>query len=151
MEVAVEDGGEFGDANFVAGLFAGFASSGDGGWFANIGPATGEGPAAILEFADEENTAILEGGDTHINFGGSIARLLGEEFLQTNGVLGRAIGHDFRRNGADLLVTLNIELIPAVGETALGDGLQAARPIEPWRNGHKNIFAVARSRNKSGR
>ena len=114
VEVAVENGGEFGDANLEAGFFAGFASSGDGGWLADIGPATREGPAAVLEFADEEDAAILESGDAHINLGRGIARLLGKKFLQTSGVLARAIGHDLRGDGADLLVALNIEFVLAI-------------------------------------
>ena len=53
VEVAVENGGEFSDANFIARFLAGFAGRGDRGRLANIRPTAGEGPAAILQFTDE--------------------------------------------------------------------------------------------------
>jgi threonine dehydratase len=53
MKVAVEDGGEFGDANFVAGFFKDFASGGNGRRLPDVSPTAGEGPAAVFEFADE--------------------------------------------------------------------------------------------------
>lgn len=78
VEITVEKRDEFGDADFVAGLFAGFAGGSEGGRLADIGPAAGKGPAAIFEFADEKDAVVLEGGDADINLGSSVTGLLGE-------------------------------------------------------------------------
>ena len=82
VKIAVKNGGEFGDADLVAGFFAHFAGGGDGGRFADIGPTAGECPATIFEFMDEENLVVFEGGDTCVDFGSSVARLLGEEIFE---------------------------------------------------------------------
>jgi len=143
MEVAVEDGGEFGDADFVAGFFAGFADGSHGGRLADVGPTTGESPAAVLEFAYEQDAAVLEYGDAHIRFGCGVTGLLGKEILQALRVFEScASGHHFRGDFADFLVTVDIEFVFAVGKTGLGDGLKAASPGKPLRNGHEVIFAA---------
>jgi len=132
VEVAVENSGEFGDADFVAGFFTGFADGSDGGRLADVGPPAGEGPAAVLEFAYEQDAAVLECRDTHIRFGCGVTGLLGKEILQVLGVFASCTcGHHFRGDFSDLLVAVDIEFVFAVGKTGLGDGLKAAGPSKP--------------------
>lgn len=76
--VAIEKGGKLGDADFIAGFFADFASSGDGGRLAHVGPAAGKSPAAVLKFADQEDAVVAKGSDADIDFGSSVAGLLSE-------------------------------------------------------------------------
>ena len=80
VEIAVEHGGEFGDADFVARFLTSFACGGDGRRLADIGPSAGKSPAAVFEFADEEDAAVLEYGDARVNFGSGVAGLLGKDF-----------------------------------------------------------------------
>ena len=46
---------------------------------------------------------------------------------------------------------MDIELVLAISEARLGDGLEASRPGEPLRNGHIDILAAGRARNKPER
>jgi hypothetical protein len=150
VEVTVEDSSEFGDADFVAGFLADFAGGGDGRRLANIGPTTGKSPAAIFEFADEEDASIPECGDADVYFGSGVTGLLGEKIGDRNGVgEGCASSHNFGGNVADFVVTVNIELILAVSEAGLRDGLEASRPGKPLKNGHRSILAVREAANKS--
>lgn len=142
LAVAIEKGNEFGEANFVAGFFADFASGGDGGRLANIGPAAGKSPAVVLEFANQEDAVVAKGSDANIDFGSGVAGLLGEEVL--NGRDGRkcsAGGHHFGGDVADFVVALDVEFVVAIGEAGLRNGLESARPGEPGRNGHGSIVA----------
>ena len=149
VEVAVKDGCEFADANLIAGLFAGFTDGSEGRGFTHIGPASGEGPATVLEFADEEDATILEGSDADIDFGSGVTGLPGEKFFQGIGSgKSRRSGQHFRGYGADLMVALDIEFVLTIGEAGLGDGLEASRPSEPLRNGHEGILAASAQRNK---
>jgi len=149
VQVAVEDGGEFGDVHFIAGFLAGFTRGGSGRRFTYIGPASWERPAAILEFTDEKDAAVFERGDANINFGSGVTGLLGEEIHQGVGTRkSRAGGHHFRGNFTDFAVALRIELVLTVGETGLGDGLEATRPSEPLRDGHASILAAKAGSNK---
>lgn len=143
LKVAIENGGKFGDADFVTGFFAGFASGRDGGRLADVGPAAGKRPVAVLKFAHEEDAAIVERGDADVDFGGGVAGLLGEESLNERGGGKRGAGaHHFGGDIADFAVAVNIEFILAVGETGLRDGLESARPGEPRRNRHGSIVAA---------
>lgn len=142
LQVAVEKRGKFGDAHFVAGFFADFASGGDGGRLADVGPAAGEGPAAVLEFANKEDAVLVEGRDAHVDFGSGVAGLMGEEVADGSEVLeGSAGGHHFGGDGANFFVALDVELVFAIGETGLRNGLEASRPGKPGRNGHGDIVA----------
>ena len=85
LQVAIEEGGELGDADLVAGFLLGFAGCGDGRRLADVGPTAGESPGAILDFADEENAAVAENGGADIDFGSGVASLLGEEVLEWGG------------------------------------------------------------------
>lgn len=149
VEVAIKDGSKFGDANFVAGFFAGFASGGDGGRFADVGPTAREGPAAILEFANEQDASIVESGDAHVDFGSSVAGLLGEDIGDADKI-GRADagGHHFRGNVADFVIPLNVKFVFAVGEPALRNSLEPAGPSQPFRSGHENILTAEAGGNK---
>jgi len=150
VEVAVKDGCEFADANLIAGFFAGFTDGSEGRRFTHIGPASGEGPATVLEFADEEDATILEGSDADIDFGSGVTGLLGKKFFQEIGTgKSRRSGQHFRGYGADLVVALDIEFVLTIGEAGLGDGLEASRPGEPLRNGHEGILAASAERNNS--
>jgi hypothetical protein len=70
LQVAVEKSGELGDAHIEAGLFADFAHGSDRRRFANIGPAAGEGPAAVFEFANEKDAVVAESGDARSRIAG---------------------------------------------------------------------------------
>jgi len=62
-----------------------------------------------------------------------------------DGLIGRkrgSAGHDFRGDGADLVIALGVKFIMAIGKTRLRDGLQAASPSEPLRIQHANILAA---------
>ena len=143
VQVAVKDGGEFGDANFVTGFFTDFAGGGDRRRVADIGPAAREGPAAVFDFTDEKEAIVLEGGDASVDFGSGVAELFGENFLESLRVgLRRAGGHHFGGDGADFVIAMNVEFIFAIGEAGLRDSLKAARPGEPLRNGHDDILAA---------
>ncbi len=143
VQIAVEEGDKLGDADVVAGFFAGFAGGGDGGRLTDIGPTAGEGPATVLEFPDKEDAAIPESGNANIDFGRGVTGLLGEEILKGSGTgESGASGHHLGGKVADLVVAVNIELVLAIGEPGLGDGLEAARPDEPLGNGHEAILAA---------
>ena len=86
VKIAVVDSSKFGDADVVARFFANFAGGGDGRRLTDIGPATGESPAAIFEFADEEDFSVLESSDARIDFGSGVAGLLGEKIFEGFGV-----------------------------------------------------------------
>lgn len=143
VEVAVIQGGELGDTHVVAGLFPGLTGGSGARRFTDVNPAAGEGPAAVLEFAHKKNAAVMKDSDANVDLGCGVASLLGEK--RGDGFIGRkrsAGGHDFRSNSADLLITLNVKLFVAKGQTGLGDGLKAARPGEPLRIRHINILAA---------
>jgi len=143
VKIAIKDGGELGDANLIAGFFAGFASGGDRWRLADIGPTAGEGPAAVFEFSDKKDAAVLEGGHSSINFWSGVTGLLGKEFFERFGVGKRGAGsHHFHCDAADFVIAVNIELVLAIGEAGLRDGLKAARPCEPLRNRHESILAA---------
>ena len=80
VEIAVEDGSEFGDADFVAGFLTSFPCGRDGRRLADIGPPAGKSPAAVFEFADEKDATVPEGGDARVNFRRGVAGLLGKDF-----------------------------------------------------------------------
>ena len=80
VEIAVENGSEFGDADFVAGFLTSLASSSYRRWLTDIGPSAGKSPAAVFQFTDEEDAAVLEYGDARVNFGSGVAGLLGKDF-----------------------------------------------------------------------
>lgn len=82
VEVTVEKGGEFADADFVAGFFASFPNGGNGGRLADICPATRECPTAVREFADQKNAFALESSDTNIDLGSGVTELPGEKLFQ---------------------------------------------------------------------
>jgi hypothetical protein len=150
VEVAIEESGKLGDADFVAGFFASFASCSDGRRLANIGPTPGQRPAAILKFADKENALIPKGSDANINFWRGITRLLGKKIVEeSGGGQSCASGHHFRGNTPDLVIALDIELVLAISETGLRDSLESARPCEPLWNGHRDILAASEAANKS--
>ena len=149
VEVAVVDGGEFGDADVVAGFFANFAGGGDGRRLTDIGPTAGKSPTAILKFTHEKDFVVLESGGTDIDFGSGVTGLLGEKIFQGFGAGSIGAGsHDFRSDGAGFVIALNIELVLAIGKARLRDGLQATRPGEPVGNGHRSILAVETVGNK---
>ena len=149
VEVAVENGGEFGNADIEAGFFASFAGSGNGGRFPDIGPTAWKGPATVLELADEKDASITEGSDADIDFGSGVAGLLGEEIADGSGSgKSGARGHHLRRNVPDFLVAVNVKFFLAIGETRLRDGLEAPGPGEPLGNGHSGILAARGSANK---
>jgi hypothetical protein len=142
VQVAVKDGGEFGDTHFVTGFFASFARRRVTGSFADVGPTAGEGPEAVLKFTNEENSALAEGGDSDIDFGSGVTGLLGEKVQDRSGAgEGSSGGTHLRGDFADFVVALNVELVLTIRETGLGDGLETARPSEPLRNGHGIILA----------
>ena len=142
MEVAVVKRRKLGDANVVAGLFSGFACGGEARRFTDIGPAAGEGPAAVVKFADEEYAAVVKDGRTDVNFRSGVARLPVEKCVdRLNGWERSARGHDLRGDRADLVIALDVKFILAIGEARLGDGLETARPVEPLRIVHENILA----------
>ena len=85
LEVAIEDGGEFCDADLVAGFLLSFAGRRNRGRLTDIGPAAGQSPGAILNFADEKDAAVAENGGADIDFGSGVASLLGEEVLEWGG------------------------------------------------------------------
>jgi hypothetical protein len=115
VEVAVENSGEFGDADVVAGFFAGFSGSSGAGRLAHVGPATGKGPKAILELADQENSVVAEGGDADIDFRGGVAGLLREEIVDGGGTREfRARGSHLGGDVADFVVALDIEFVLAI-------------------------------------
>jgi hypothetical protein len=151
VQIAIENRGEFCDANFVAGFFAKFADGGERGRFADIGPAAGKCPAAIVEFTNQQDAAVFECGDAHIDFGSGVTGLLGEDFLKRFRVGKSGTGgHHFRSDAANFVVALDIEFVFAIGEAGLRNGLQAARPCEPWRNRHGAILAARQAADKSG-
>jgi hypothetical protein len=151
VEIAVVDSSEFDDADLIAGFFANFAGGGDGREITDIGPATRKGPATILEFADEEDFTVVESGDTGIDFASGVTGLLGEKIFEGFGVgTIRAGSHHFRGHGADFVIALDVELVLAISEARLGDGLQAACPREPVGNGHRSILAVETAANFQG-
>jgi hypothetical protein len=142
VEVAVEDGSEFGDADFVARFFASFAGSGGGRRLADIGPTAGKRPATVLAFTNKKDAAILEGGNADIDFGRGVTGLLRKERGDWTGAgESRARGHHLSSYIADFLITVNVEFVLAIGKTRLGDGLEATRPGEPLGNGHIDILA----------
>ena len=150
VEVAVEESGKFGDADFVAGFFAGFADGRDGRRLADISPAPGEGPETVFEFAHKQDAAVLERSDANIDFRSGITGLLAEQIGNGSGIGKRVAGSCyFRGDVANLVITMNIKFVFAVGETTLRDGLKTARPSEPWRNGHGGILAASEAVNKS--
>ena len=117
MKIAIVDRGEFGDADVVAGFLASFAGGGDGRRLTHIGPATGESPAAIFDFADEEDFSVLESSDARIDFGSGVAGLLGEKIFEGFGIRTVGVGgHHFGGDGADFVIALDIELVPAISE-----------------------------------
>jgi len=143
LEVAVVKSRKLGDANVVAGLFPGFARGGDAGRFTGIGPAARECPGAVVDFADQENAAVAKNRSANVDFGSGITGLRGKE--RGDGLIGRkrgSAGHDFRGDGADLVIALGVKFIMAIGKTRLRDGLQAASPSEPLRIQHANILAA---------
>lgn len=75
VEVTIEDGGKLCDADFVSRFFASFAGGRDGRRLADVGPTAGESPAAVFEFADEEDLVVAKGGDANIDFGSGVAGL----------------------------------------------------------------------------
>ena len=79
LHVAVEQGRELGDLDFVAGFFADFASGGDRRRFAHISPAPGERPVAVGEFADEEDAVVTESRDADIDFRGGVTGFLSKK------------------------------------------------------------------------
>jgi hypothetical protein len=149
VKIAVEDRGEFGDADFVAGFLVRFAGGGDGGRFTYVSPAARKSPPAIFQFADKQDATVLEGGNAGIHFWSGIAGLLGEE-LSNRGRIGKrgACSHHFCGDLPDLLIPMNIKLFLAIGEAGLGEGLKAARPGKPLRNRHESILAVPKDGNK---
>jgi hypothetical protein len=143
VEVAVKDGSEFSDADVVARFLTSFAGGGSGRRLADIGPTAGKRPATILEFTDEKDAAILEGGNADIDFGGGVTGLLGEERGNWSSAWeGRTDGHHLGGNVPDFVIAVNVEFVLAIGETGLGDGLEAARPGEPLWNGHEDSLAA---------
>ena len=150
VEVTVEDGSEFGDADIVARFFACFAGGSNRRRLADVGPTAGEGPATVLKFANKKNAALLESGHTNIDLGRGVTRLLGKEFrdwqLRSKSA---ASSHHLGRDFADLVVAMDVELILAIGEPGLSDGLQPPSPDEPLRNGHEDILAAADAADKS--
>ena len=149
VKFAVKDGREFGDVNFVAGFFAGLACSGDGGRFADIGPSSRKGPAAVFEFANEKEAALTECGDADVDLGRGVTGLLGEEILDRSGAgEGGARGHHFGSDVADFVIAVNIKFVLAVGEAGLGDGLEPAGPSEPLGSSHEGILAARGGANK---
>jgi hypothetical protein len=84
----------------------------------------------------------LEGGDAGVDFGSGVAELFDKYFLEGFRAGLRAGGHHFRGNAANFVIALNVEFIFAIGEAGLRDGLKAARPGEPLRNGHEDILAA---------
>lgn len=85
LEVAIEKGGELRDADLVARFLLSFAGRGDGGRLADVGPAAGESPGAVLKFADEKDATVTKDGDADIDFGSGVASLAGEEVLEGSG------------------------------------------------------------------
>jgi len=124
LDVAIVKGCKLGDADLVAGLFPGFARGGDARRFTSIGPAARECPGAVLDFADQQNAAVAKDRRANVDFGSGIAGLCGKECR--DGLIGRkrgAAGHDFRGDGTDLVIALDVKLILAIGKTRLRDGL----------------------------
>ncbi len=152
VEITVVESGKLGDANFVAGLFPNFPRRRERRRLAHIRPAARQRPAAVLEFSHEKDLVVAEGSNADVDFRSGISGLLGEQFFQgiTAGECGARV-HHLGGNGADFVVTLNIEFILAIGETGLRDGLQTARPSQPGRNRHGCILAAREAANKSGR
>lgn len=151
VQFPVIEGGEFGDTDFVAGFFANLASRSEGGGLAHIGPAAGECPETVIEFADEKDAPVAEGSNAHINFGRGIAGLLREKVLNGSGAGKSSAGsHHLRGNATDFVVALNIELVLAVGEAGLRISLETARPGEPFWNGHDRILAASGAADKPG-
>jgi hypothetical protein len=142
VKVAVKDGSEFGDADFVAGFFASLACSSSAGSFADVSPTAGKCPEPVLKFANEQDAVIAKGGDANIDLGSGVTGLLREEVEDRGraGDGGSGGGH-LGSDVADFVVALNVELVLTIGETRLGDGLEAARPSEPLGSGHGVILA----------
>ncbi len=81
VKVAIEQGREFSNADFVARFLAGFPGRRNGGRLTDIGPSAGQSPKAVREFADKKDAFVPESGDANIDFGSGIAGLLGEELF----------------------------------------------------------------------
>lgn len=149
MKFAVKEGGQFRDADFETGFFTNLASGGDGGRLANVRPAAGKRPAAVLNFADEKNLAIAERSDTHVDLGSGVARLLGKEVLDRSGAgEGGACAHHFSGNVADFVVAVDIEFVFGIGQAGLRDSLKTPSPDEPLWNRHASILAAERGADK---
>jgi hypothetical protein len=142
LNVAIVKGGKLGDVNFVAGFFADFASGSNRGGLPRICPAARQGPAAILEFANKEDSVVAKCGDPNVYLGSGIAGLMGKKVVDWGRIAERCPGgHHFRGNGAKFLVALDVELVLAIREAGLRDRLQPTRPGEPRRRGHAGIVA----------
>jgi hypothetical protein len=69
VEVVVVDGGQFYRFGLVAGFFTDFAKGGDAGRIADVGPAAGESPGAIVTLFDEQDAIVVEDGGADVDLG----------------------------------------------------------------------------------
>ncbi len=142
VEIAIENSSEFADANFVPRFFACFTSSGGAGSFADVRPTAGESPQAILKFANEEDPILPESRDANIDLGSGIAGLLSEEIENRSNIRNSSSrGGDLSGDFSDFAVALDVELVLAIGEAGLRNGLKTTRPGKPLRIGHGVILA----------
>ena len=116
VEIVVVDGGQYFCFGFVAGFFADFAEGSDAGRVADVGPATGEGPGAIVALLDEEDATVVEDGGADVDLWGGVAEISFEEIdyrVGGVGIVGR--GENLGGDLADLVEAFEVEGIFGVG------------------------------------
>lgn len=110
--------------------------------FAQIGPAAGQRPAAIGDFLHEQNLSIADNRCAHIDFGRWITSLDAETF-EDGFLLQRGLGGNDLADLLQTLITLEVEIVFAVGQPGLRKGIDFAGKGQPLGDGGlPAIFAV---------
>lgn len=98
---------------------------------AHICPSAGDGPFAIDAFPNHEDFPITEYNATYIHFWSLVALLAGKEVF--NFLMGSfcKLLHDLNADLTQLLITIDVVLVPGKGKPGLRYGLQALDEGKP--------------------
>jgi hypothetical protein len=110
MLITVINCGQLGGHHFIA-AFLSHLSNGSQTWgLANIGPSTGESPTSVFTLPDEEHSAGIESGGSHINLRCGVPGVALEHIYETESIQRAAArGHHLCCNAANGRVAFSVK------------------------------------------
>ena len=130
-------GGEFRGPNAIAGFLEHFTLHRLGWGLVHLGPAAGEGPAAVINGLPHQKDAArgIEHRTANADLGGGVTGFGREQVLDADDFGAGVCRHDARGEGAEGAIAFGVVRVFGEGQSGLCRGLDFAGPDKPIRLG----------------